>query len=129
MHIYNRYQKVVACADKAKEIFKARYPNVKWSSIPNGVNISIYKEAQPYTKQELAAIPEESLLATMLARFDYPKRQDTLVEAIAQLPNKYHAILVGGIPNNPGLLKIQELTRSLGVSHRLHFLYIFAQMY
>ena len=122
--IYSRYKKVVACADKALETFQARYPKVRSISIPNGVNIYKYIDAQPYTKQALAAIPEETFVITMVARFEYPKRQDTLVEAIAQLPNKYHAILVGGTPNDAGLLRIQKLTQSLGVSDRVHFLYL-----
>lgn len=122
--IYNRYQKVVACADKALETFKARYPKAKCISIPNGVNISKYKEAQPYSKQELAAIPEESFVTTMVARFDYPKRQDTLVEAIALLPNQFHAVLVGGTQDDAGLQRVQQLAQNLGVSNRVHFLYL-----
>ena len=122
--IYNRYQKVVACADKALETFKARYPKSKCISIPNGVNISKYKEAQPYSKQELANIPEESFVTTMVARFDYPKRQDTLVEAIALLTDQFHAILVGGTKDDTGLQCIQQLAQNLGVSNRVHFLYL-----
>lgn len=122
--IYNRYQKVVACADKALETFKARYPNTKCTSIPNGVDISKYKNAQPYTKQELADIAEDSFVTTMVARFDYPKRQDILVEAISLLPDKYHAIFVGGTSEDLGLQKTQKLSRDLGVSDRVHFLYL-----
>lgn len=122
--IYDRYQEVVACADKALETFKVRYPRAKCVSIPNGVNISKYKEALPYKKQELANIPEESFVITMVARFDYPKRQDTLVEAIALLPNQFHAILVGGTHDDVGLQRVQQLAQNLGVSDRVHFLYL-----
>ena len=122
--IYNRYQKVVACSDKAMETFKARYPKTRCISIPNGVNISKYIKAEPYTKQELAKIPEDSFVTTMVARFDYPKRQDTLVEAIALLPKQFHAILVGGTPDDSGLQKIQHLAREFGVNDRVHFLYL-----
>lgn len=122
--IYNRYQEVVACADKALETFKVRYPKAKSVSIPNGVNISKYKDALPYTKQELANISDKSFVTTMVARFDYPKRQDTLVEAIALLPNQFHAILVGGTQDDVGLQRIQQLSHNLGVSDRVHFLYL-----
>ena len=122
--IYNRYQEVVACADKALETFKARYSKAKCISIPNGVNISKYKEALPYTKQELANIHKESFVTTMVARFDYPKRQDTLVEAIALLPDQFHAILVGGTQDDAGVQRIQQLAQQLGVSNRVHFLYL-----
>ena len=122
--IYNRYQKVVACADKALETFKARYPKTNCVSIPNGVDISKYKKAQPYSKKELAAIPEDSFVTTMVARFDYPKRQDTLVEGVALLPEKFHIVLVGGTSDDTGLQKVQKLAQDLGVSDRVHFLYL-----
>lgn len=122
--IYNRYQKVVACADKALETFKARYPKTNCVSIPNGVDISKYKNALPYTKQELVNIEEEAFVVTMVARFDYPKRQDTLVEAVALLPEKFHIVLVGGTSDDEGLQKAQKLAQDLGVSNRVHFLYL-----
>lgn len=122
--IYNRYQKVIACADKALETFKARYPKTNCMSIPNGVDISKYKDALPYTKQELANIADNTFVTTMVARFDYPKRQDTLVEAISLLPEKFHAVLVGGLSSDEGLQKVRDLAISLGVDKRVHFLYI-----
>lgn len=122
--IYNRYQKVVACADKALETFKARYPKTDCVSIPNGVDISKYKNAQPYAKQEFVNVAEDKFIVTMVARFDYPKRQDTLVEAMALLPEKFHAVLVGGTADDVGLQKAQKLSQDLGVSDRVHFLYL-----
>lgn len=122
--IYNRYQKVIACADKALETFKARYPQTNCKSIPNGVDISKYKKAQPYTKQELDNIAEDAFVVTMVARFDYPKRQDTLVEAAALLPENFHIVLVGGTSDDAGLQKVQKLAQDLGVSNRVHFLYL-----
>jgi glycosyltransferase involved in cell wall biosynthesis len=93
-------------------------------SIPNGVDISKYKNAQPYTKQELDNIAEDAFVTTMVARFDYPKRQDTLVEAAALLPEKFHIVLVGGTSDDSGLQKVQKLAQDLGVSNRVHFLYL-----
>lgn len=122
--IYNRYQEVIACADKAMETFKERFPKVKCVSIPNGVDISKYKVAKPYSKKELINISEDSFVVTMVARFVYPKRQDTLIEAISILPEKFHAILVGGNPNDEGLKQAQKQAQELGVEKRCHFLYI-----
>ena len=114
----------MACADKSLETFKACYPKVRAISIPNGVNIKKYSDAEPYSKQKLAGIEEDTFVATMVARFIPSKRQDTLVEAISLLPNKYHAVLVGGQPNDEGLLKIKNLAKQLNVSDRIHFLYL-----
>lgn len=120
--IYDRYQKVIACADKVLETFKARYPKTDCVSIPNGVDISKYKKAQPYTKQELVNVAEDKFIVTMVARFEYPKRQDTLVEAISLLPSKFHAVFVGGTVEDEGLQRIQQLAKTLGVAQRVHFL-------
>lgn len=122
--IYNRYQKVVACADKALETFKRRYPKTKCMSIPNGVDISKYVNALPYTKQELVDVSEDKFIVTMVARFDYPKRQDTLVEAMAVLPEKFHTVFVGGTPDDSGVQRVQKIAQDLGVSDRVHFLYL-----
>ena len=122
--IYNKYQKVIACADKALETFKARYPHTNCVSIPNGVDVSKYKNAQPYTKQDLANISEDKFVVTMVARFDYPKRQDTLVEAMALLSEKFYAVLVGGTPDDIGLQKVQKMAQDLGVKDRVRFLYL-----
>ena len=60
----------------------------------------------------------------MVARFMFMKRQDTIVEAISKLPKKFHACLVGGEPTDEGLIKVQRLVEELGVSDRVHFMYV-----
>lgn len=122
--IYKQYKEVMACADKAKETFLMRFPKVKCVSIPNGVNISKYKQALPYSKQELLGVSDDIFVVTMVARFIYPKRQDTLVEAISFLPENFHAVFVGGNSNDDGLIKVQSLAKKLNVIDRCHFLYI-----
>lgn len=122
--IYKRYQVVIACADKAKETFEERYKSVSCLSIPNGVNISKYIDAVPYTKKELIGIADDSFVVTMVARFVPSKRQDTIVKSIAQLPDKFHAVFVGGEKDDPGLIKVKTLAQDLGVLERIHFLYL-----
>lgn len=119
------YQKVIACSDKALETFRQAYPNVKnVCAINNGVNTSIYATAKPYTKKELLGVSEDSFIVTMVARFMFMKRQDTIVEAISKLPERFHACFVGSEPTDEGLLKVKKLAASLGVSERVHFLYL-----
>ena len=122
--IYERYQAVIACADKAKETFERHFKTIKCLSIPNGVNIKKYSDALPYTKMELANVPENSKIITMVARFVPSKRQDIVVKAIGLLPNSYHAIFVGGEKNDEGLIKVDSLAKGLGVEDRVHFLYL-----
>lgn len=122
------YQKcfncVVACADKALETFRSYYPKVNALSIPNGVDTVKYINAVPYTKKELIGTDEEVFTVTMVARYTYPKRQDTIVEAIAQLPAKFHAILVGSKETDKEAIELRALCEKLGVADRVHSLYI-----
>lgn len=122
--IYKRYKKVIACSDKALDTFRLRYPNIRCISISNGVDVSKYKDAKPYSKIELINVSKDIFVTTMVARFNYPKRQDTLVEAISLLPERFHAIFVGGKCDDEGLIKTLNLTKKLNVEYRCHFLYI-----
>lgn len=119
------YDKVIACADKALETYLQVYPGVKHvCAINNGVDTKKYWEAEPYTKQELLGLSDDSFVVTMVARFMFMKRQDTIVEAISKLPEKFHACFVGSEPTDEGLLKVKKLAEDLRVLERVHFLYI-----
>ena len=123
-YIYKKYNNVVACSDRALDIFRQRFPRVKSSAIPNGVNLSKYKTAKPYTKQELLGLTEEDFICTMVARFEYPKRQDIVVQAIATLPNRFHVVFVGGSPDDENLIQVKTLAENLRIANRVHFLYV-----
>lgn len=119
------YDMVVACSDKALETFKNFYPNVsEVCAINNGIDVAQYRNAKPYSKRELLAVPEDSFIVTMVARFMFMKRQDTIVEAIQKLPPRFHACFVGSEPSDEGLLKVKQLSVRLGVADRIHFLYL-----
>ncbi len=121
----NAYLHVIACSEKARETFLEAYPNIKHiTTVNNGVDTRLNREALPYAKKELLGIPEDSFVVTMVARFMFMKRQDTIVESISKLPAKFHACLVGSEQNDEGILKVKKLAEELGVSDRVHFLYI-----
>ena len=119
------YDKIIACADKALETYRQVYPGVKHvCAINNGVDTRKYWVAVPYTKRELLGLSDDYFVVTMVARFMFMKRQDTIVEAISKLPAKFHACFVGSEPTDDGLLKVKKLAEDLKVSDRVHFLYI-----
>lgn len=119
------YSKVIACADKALETFQQVYPSVKQvCAINNGVDTKKYWDAEPYSKKEMLGISEDCFVVTMVARFMFMKRQDTIVEAISRLPEKFHACFVGSEPTDAGLIKVKQQAEELGVSDRIHFLYL-----
>lgn len=121
----NFYDMVIACGDKVLETYKESFPSVKHLCvINNGVNTQLYREAEPYSKNELLGVSDDCFIVTMVARFMTMKRQDTIVQAMAKLPNNIHAVFVGGNELDEGVKRVQNLASNLGVESRVHFLYI-----
>ena len=119
------YKKIIGCADVVLKKFNEAFPTLSHvCSISNGIDIGIFKNAKPYTKHELLGIDESAFIVTMVARFMPMKRQDTIVEAISKLPEKIHAVFVGGEEQDEGLIKIRQLAAELEVSDRIHFLHV-----
>lgn len=118
------YKMIVACAERVLEKYRQAFPNVDHVSyVNNGIDTQLFRDALPYTKQELLGINESCFVVTMVARFMSMKRQDTVVEAISLLPEEFHAVFVGGSEEDSGLARIKTLAESKGVLSRVHFLY------
>ena len=119
------YKMIIACSDKALETFKEAYPSLKHvCAINNGIDISVFNEAVPYSKKELLGIDESSFVVTMVARFMTMKRQDTIVESMVGLPDNIHVVFVGGEEHDEGLVRVKRMAEEKGVADRVHFLYI-----
>lgn len=124
--VYKRYDFVVACAEKALETFKKDFPDasINSTSIPNGVDVAKYRDAEPYSKKELLGCKEDDIVISMVARFAYPKRQDVLVKALKFLPEQCHIVFVGGNKtNDEGLERVRTMAKDISVQSRVHFLY------
>ncbi len=119
------YKRIVACAEKVQGTFTMAFPSIHHVCyINNGVDVSVFANATPYSKQELLGVREDCFLVTMVARFMPMKRQDTIVEALRLLPSDVHAVFVGGNKEDKGLIEVRELAKRLGVLARVHFLYV-----
>lgn len=119
------YKMIIACAEKVLETYNGAFPSIKHTCyINNGVETSLYREAHPYKKSELLGISEDSFVITMVARFMTMKRQDTIVEALKELPPNFHAVFVGGNKEDEGLQRVKRIAEGEGVEQRVHFLYI-----
>ena len=121
--VYKTYDGIVACSDSARLSFNDTYPKLSCLSIPNGINLNRFKTAIPYNKEELWGINDDSLVSTMVARFEYPKRQEVIVEALKELPEKYHCAFVGGAEGNQGVERVRKVAENAGVLKRVHFMY------
>ena len=118
------YKMIVACAEKVLEKYRQAFPNVGHVCyVNNGIDTQLFRDALPYSKQELLCVDDSCFVVTMVARFMNMKRQDTVVEAISLLPEKFHAVFVGGSEEDSGLARIKTLAERKGVLNRVHFLY------
>jgi glycosyltransferase involved in cell wall biosynthesis len=118
------YKMIIACAERVMERFNQTFPDVRHVFyVNNGIDTQVFRDALSYSKQELLGIDESCFLVTMVARFMSMKRQDTVVEAIALLPEKIHAVFVGGTEDDEGLMRIKAFATDKGVITRVHFLY------
>jgi glycosyltransferase involved in cell wall biosynthesis len=121
--IYQSYDRIVACSDSAKSSFDEAFPTLCCLSIPNGINLTKFKNAQAYDKNALWGVAENTRVSTMVARFEYPKRQEVIVEALKELPDKFHCALVGGAEGQQGIEKVKKIAEDEGVLDRVHFMY------
>lgn len=113
--------KVACCSDKALDEFRHFYPFIEATSVPNGINIEKYSIAEPSSiKNDLGII--DSFIITMVARFNYPKRQDVLIKALSMLPSDIKLFLIGGNDGDENLLPCMELVKELGLRDRVFFL-------
>lgn len=121
--IYKKYDSIVACSDNAKESFDIAFPKLKCVSIPNGIDLERFRKAMPYSKQDLWGIDDNAVVSVMVARFEYPKRQEVIVNALKYLPDRFHCSFVGGNEDDSGVMKVKSLAESIGVINRVHFLF------
>ena len=115
------YQYIACCSDKALDTFHTDFPVASAVSIPNGIDVERFLTAEPMDKTDIVGV-SDSFLITMVARFQYPKRQDVLIEALCYLPSNAHVVLVGGEGPNKQMARCKKLAQSLGVSDKVHFL-------
>lgn len=121
-YIYNKYKKIVCISIEVEKSIKKHlnFPESKFASINNGINISKVTNETPYLKSDLGLqINDDDILLMQVSRFQPQKDQNTLIRSLNYLPNNVHVLLVGD-----GILKCEseKLSIELGLSERVHFL-------
>lgn len=117
--MYHRYDNIICIAEKTKEnlldYLGVALPGVV--TINNGVDIAKYANAQ--LTDELERIAPGSRKIVMVAGFRWEKDQDTLIKAIAKLPEKFNLFLVGDGVRRP---ELEALVKAEKLVDRVHFL-------
>ena len=125
--MYGRYDHVVCISKVAEEKLReymggawtygqsARYRRI--STIDNGVDVAAFHAAEPLPVEETGR-QKDDFVVTMVAGFREAKDQDTLVRAMAALPNQYKLWLVG---DGVRIGIVRDLAAKLGVESRVRF--------
>lgn len=113
--MYQRYERIICIADSTAsnlENFIGIGSNIR--IINNGIEISKFR-----TVSHNRVYPDKEVIISMIAAFRPQKDQDTLIKAMALLPDNYKLWLVGdGIRRK----SLEALTASLGLNNRVEFL-------
>ncbi len=119
-YIYKKYDKIIAISDGVKENLQrhlgSTYKNIV--VIHNGIHTKVFREAIPYPKH-LLNILEDTKIVIQVSSFRIQKDQETLLRAVALLPENVHVLLVGDGPLKEEKIAIAA---SLKITHRVHFL-------
>ncbi|MEK3697504.1 glycosyltransferase [Paenibacillus sp. FSL R10-2199] len=88
--------------------------------IENGINLEKFKNAKGYVKSEIvSAFTNETKILCMIGRFSTQKDHQTLIRAVAMLPENIHLLLIG----EGELIKANKaLVTNLSINDRIHFL-------
>lgn len=121
--VYKLYDKIICCSEKACETFMCHFPSIRHAiAIPNGINLGRFKNATPKSKRQLFDLPETSCVIVMVARFQPPKRQDTLIETLKYLPENYCVVFAGNKPDDPNVELVVNLVKELKLENRVRLL-------
>ncbi len=117
--VYACYASITCCSDAVKTSL-CRHIG-EWNricTVSNGVNIEKIFRASPAQRKDFN-IPEEAFLLCQVARFIWPKDQDTIIRGLAHLPEHVHAVFIGGGERR----KIcEDLVGRMNLQNRVHFL-------
>lgn len=117
--MYNRFKKVICISDKAAENLHAYLADKcnNLCTIYNGVDLIKYTTASPVS--DILKKYGEFNRAIMVASFTDPKDQPTIIKAYSMLPETFHLFFAGVGPHEE---KCKDLSVSLGIENRVHFL-------
>lgn len=118
--MYGRYSSIICISEAAKQNVLLVAPSCKnrMCVVPNGIDISVYKNAQPVSKEGLVS-KENDKIVLMVGRYSYQKDQATIIKAMPLLADDVELWLAGYGETHE---KLQDLANTLNVAERVHLL-------
>ncbi|MCQ1059915.1 glycosyltransferase [Photobacterium sp. DNB23_23_1] len=87
--------------------------------IINGIDTHHYVPGQANQARHHLQVPTDKLIIGCAGRLVREKGIDTLLEALAALPEVYHVVVAG---HGPERIQLEHLSQQLGLSERVHWL-------
>ena len=123
--MYGRYRRIVCVGDETRlslaDHLKTPELESKMITVPNGIDLGKFYAASP----AVDLMKTKGYSITMVAAFRPQKDQQTLIRAIAMLPNRFRLFLAGGSETDADRIQLEDcrrLVNELGVADRVCFL-------
>ncbi len=120
--MYGKYKRIICNSRATKDCLEQWLPETcsKTVLIHNGIDLEAFDSAQAYPKDMFISGYEPGMrLLLKVSSFSQAKDHATVIRALAELPDRYHLLLVGEGPKEK---EIRNLTTSLRMDARVHFL-------
>ena len=114
----NKCTVVIAPAAQTADALEASGITKPIQVVPNGIDIERFMKGDGKRWRAKLNIPENNIVLLFTGRLAEEKSIDFLINAVAELDESVHLILVGDGPERD---KLTELTTSLQLNHRVHF--------
>jgi glycosyltransferase involved in cell wall biosynthesis len=111
--MYRQYEAVIAVSQQTADALSAYMGRADIHVVYNGIDVETFRTALPIRERQAG-----KTVLTMVAAFRDQKDQDTLLRALALLPEQYSVWLVG---DGKRRTLCEQLARELGVSQRVVF--------
>lgn len=122
--VYQKYDAIIAVSQNVEAMLQKRFPELqsKIHQIKNGVDLNRYHPAKTEEGGVFATefqCPPGTIKLFMTSRFAPPKDQQTVIQALQQLPPNFELFFAGDGPNMEASI---ALAKQLQLEHRVHFL-------
>lgn len=125
--IYRYYSSIICITEEVKQVLKIKYklPERKLNIINNGIDLEMAESSSAHHRVDFG-FNQADILIIMVAAFRESKDHNSLINALALLPDKYKLILIG---QGNTISQIKDLIARLKLQSRVSFLGVRTDIY
>ncbi|SFS97807.1 glycosyltransferase [Sphingobacterium wenxiniae] len=118
--VYGQYNSIIAITPAIQEIL------IRWIGYPkkihlvyNGVDVKEIRKIEPIDMRKSYSLSESDTILLMTGRFEYPKRQELVLDIFSKLPKNYMLFFLGDGSNRE---TCEKKAVNMGLDERIWFL-------